>query len=306
MSKRRPVYVEAAIQTDVNTLWEYTQNPHKHERWDLRFSQITYLPKEEETKPQRFLYRTHIGFGLSIIGEGESIGSHTNEAGERTSSLRFWTGHPLSLIREGSGYWKYSPHESGVRFVTQYDYRTRFGWCGRWLDAVAFRPLIGWATAWSFDCLRLWLEKGIAPEISFSRSAVQWISIWTLALVWIYQGLVPKVIYRDAGELALLHGLGISPDSVGPIVLIGAGILEIVFGISTLLFWRQRVWFLLTIILLLGLGTGAFLGDAAVFTAPFNPVSLNVLMMSLSLIALINRHHLPDAKRCIRERKRVG
>lgn len=33
-----------------------------------------------------------------------------------------------------------------------------------------FHPLIGWATAWSFDRLRLWIERGIPPEVSRDRA----------------------------------------------------------------------------------------------------------------------------------------
>ena len=72
--------------------------------------------------------------------------------------LRFWSQDPKSLIREGSGYWKYVPHGDDGRtilFLTLYHYRVRFGALGRFLDRLLFRPLIGWATAWSFDRLRL-------------------------------------------------------------------------------------------------------------------------------------------------------
>jgi Domain of unknown function (DUF4166) len=61
------------------------------------------------------------------------------------------------------------PVEDGVRFITQYDYETRWGAAGGALDRAAFRPLLGWATAWSFDRLRLWLEDGIPPEESLRR-----------------------------------------------------------------------------------------------------------------------------------------
>jgi hypothetical protein len=43
-----------------------------------------------------------------------------------------------------------------VRFLTGYDYGTRFGLPGQVIDRLALRPLLGWATAWSFDRLRLW------------------------------------------------------------------------------------------------------------------------------------------------------
>jgi hypothetical protein len=35
------------------------------------------------------------------------------------------------------------PVVGGVRFLTWYDYEVRFGRLGRAVDAVAFRPLIG-------------------------------------------------------------------------------------------------------------------------------------------------------------------
>ncbi|MCY8499372.1 hypothetical protein MOD12_18845, partial [Bacillus atrophaeus] len=41
--KQAPIYVEIQIESDVERLWEYTQNPSLHKEWDLRFSDITYL-----------------------------------------------------------------------------------------------------------------------------------------------------------------------------------------------------------------------------------------------------------------------
>src|SRR4051794_41500894 len=91
-------------------------------------------------------------------GAGESVGAKDATDGSRTSALRFWSDDHRSLIREGSGYWRYVPTPDGVRFLTSYDYRTRFGGVGRVLDRLILRRLLGWATAWSFDRLRLWLE----------------------------------------------------------------------------------------------------------------------------------------------------
>ena len=51
------IYVEIPIRASMDELWEKTQNPQLHQRWDLRFSQIEYLPRQGE-EPQRFLYRT--------------------------------------------------------------------------------------------------------------------------------------------------------------------------------------------------------------------------------------------------------
>jgi hypothetical protein len=165
------IYVEVSIRATMEEIWEKTQNPALHQRWDLRFTEIEYLPREPAT-PQKFVYRTRIGFGLKIEGEGESVGNRDGEKGERTSSLKFWSDDSKSLIKMGSGFWKYAPADGIIRFFTWYDYDTRFGAVGRLIDKCVFRPLLGWATAWSFDCLRLWLEKGISPESSRDRSLI--------------------------------------------------------------------------------------------------------------------------------------
>ena len=161
-----PIYVETLIRAPLDEVWEKTQRPDLHERWDLRFTRIEYLPRAREDEPQRFLYATRIGFGVAIEGRGETVGERERPDGSRASALRFWSDDPKSLILRGSGYWRYVPVADGTRFLTRYDYETRFGRAGRVVDRLVFRPLLGWATAWSFDRLRLWVERGIEPERS--------------------------------------------------------------------------------------------------------------------------------------------
>ncbi|WP_020136526.1 hypothetical protein [Streptomyces sp. 351MFTsu5.1] len=157
------LYIEARIRADLDDLWTRTQDPSQHQRWDLRFTRIHYLPRAEG-EPQRFRYATRVLPGLTVAGTGVSAGERERPDGTRTSALRFSSPHPLSLLAEGSGYWRYIPDSDGVTFLTGYDYRPRWGRLGKVADRVLFRPLIGWATAWSFDRLRLWLERGITPE----------------------------------------------------------------------------------------------------------------------------------------------
>ena len=79
-----------------------------HEQWDLRFSSITYLPKEEG-EPQSFTYSRTVGPFINVEGWGKSVGTFHKEDGSRTSSLHFGTDQWISPIREGRGYWKYEP-----------------------------------------------------------------------------------------------------------------------------------------------------------------------------------------------------
>ncbi len=203
------LYIEIRMKADMDLVWRLTQEPSLHQRWGLRFTRIEYLPKARDDDSQCFLYETRIGFGMAIRGTGESVAIRLSEDGAATSSLKFASEDRLSLISEGAGYWKYVPSSDGFRFLAWYDYRTRYGLVGQLAD-ILFRPLIGWATAWSFDRLRLWAEDGIAPETSLRVSAVHAICRVTLASVWIWHGLVPKLLFRDADEQMMLSQAGLA------------------------------------------------------------------------------------------------
>src|SRR3954463_14263892 len=107
---RQPIYVEIRIRCAMDDLWRLTQTPGLHRRWDLRFSDIRYLDRPDETQPQRFIYETRIGLGLAIRGEGETVGALEKDEA-RSSALKFRSDDPKSLIRTGAGYWKYLPTE---------------------------------------------------------------------------------------------------------------------------------------------------------------------------------------------------
>lgn len=154
----RGIYVETRIAAPVEVVWEHTQVPDQHTRWDVRFSTITPTDLTPDGA-QRFTYSRRTPL-RTVAGEGISIGETQRPDGTRTSALKFTTDDWLSPIGAGRGYWRYVPDGDGTRFITGYDYEP--GW-GSLLDRIA-RPLLGWATAWSFDRLRIWVERGEAPE----------------------------------------------------------------------------------------------------------------------------------------------
>lgn len=281
-------------------LWEKTQEPKLHERWDIRFSQIDYLPRNP-AEPQKFLYTTQIGAGIKIEGAGESTGEHNDPGGQRTSALKFWSDDPKSLIAIGSGYWKYIPVSDGVRFITWYDYRTRFGVVGRLIDRMFFRPFLGWATAWSFDRLRLWIEEGITPETSRLTTFAYTLSRLLVAFVWFYHGLVPKVIYHDPDELIMLRNAGMSEHNlVGAVSLFGFA--EICFALALVMFWRSRwpLWF--TVAAMFFATVGVAVTSPGYFTAAFNPLTLNLSVMVPAFVGLLTGRYLPTAGNCRRIR----
>ena len=228
------IYVEILMHTDMDTLWEVHADAGSSCAlgFTLQHDRLSASPGCRKAAAVSLLHSYRLWDDYQR--QGETVGSREDN-GCRTSALKFWSDDARSLIREGSGYWQYVPTPEGIRFLTQYTYQTRFGWLGHWFDRLVFRPLMGWATAWSFDRLRLWLEKGIDPAISLERSILHSIVRLTLAFIWIYQGVFPKLLFRDTGELAILqHSHLFSGHEPVVLSLVGSG--EIAFG--GLLVWR--------------------------------------------------------------------
>ncbi|MBW8888476.1 MAG: DoxX-like family protein [Fibrobacteres bacterium] len=294
--KRHPLYIETRIKCAFDVLWERTQDPSQHQLWDLRFSEIHYLPKSSPEEPQRFRYATRIGFGLAVEGVGESVAARTTGKGESTSVLKFGSENPLSLIREGSGYWKYAPEGTGIRFWTGYDYRTRWGFAGAVFDRWVFRPLMVRATAWSFDRLKNWIEKGIHPRQALISQLTVSITSLTLGSVWIYQGLFPKLLFKHTGEFRMLAQAGLFPGHEADALNV-LGCAEVFFG-AAVLFLQDRRTHWLSLLALPVLGAGALLCDPGSFLRPFNPLTFNLALMALSAVALIHIPAVPKASNC--------
>lgn len=268
------IYVEIFIRAPIEAVWTHTQTPELHQRWDLRFSEIAYLPRSSDAAPQRFRYATRIGFGLEVSGEGEILGQRTLSDGNSSSSLKFWSTQRLSLIREGSGYWKYVPGHGGVRFLTSYDYHTRFGRAGAVFDRWIFRPLIGWATAWSFDRLRLWLERGVEPSLALRQTVVHCVARVALVCIFLYHGLLPKLVAPHRDEIAMLRDAGIGSDAITTTLRL-LGTAEIAFAAALAIAWCRR-W------------------------------PLWICVASLALIDLLTLDGVPSAARCLRRPAEEG
>lgn len=299
--RQNSIYVEILIRAPLEELWIHTQDPSLHERWDLRFTSIEYGSKQEATGRQQFRYATRMGFGLEIAGTGESVATTELRDGSRVSSLTFHSEDPISLILEGSGYWKYLPTAEGVRFITGYDYEQRFGSVGRMIDSVAFRPLMGWATAWSFDRLRLWLERSIDPAGAFRNFVIHGLVRVILAVVFIYQGLVPKLLVHSPLELAMLRQMGI-PASQTHSWLTVTALAEILLGVALIVFGRSRLLVAFVPILMLAMTTIVLVVQPGLLASAFSPLVLNLAVATLAVIDLLmDPTTIPTASRCLRQ-----
>jgi hypothetical protein len=158
-----------------------------------------------------------------------------------------------------------------------------------------------WATAWSFDCLKNWIEKGLHPRQAIRAQLTVLLSNATLGIIWIYQGLIPKLLYSDTGEIEILKQSGLFTGNEKSVLTV-IGWVEILFGFIILFVHRKPVH-IINIIALLLLSTATIFSNAIIFTFPFNPFSLNISMISISLIALLNIRDLPKASNCKTKQK---
>jgi hypothetical protein len=296
--RRKPIYVESRIRAPIERLWDATQQPDQHQRWDVRFDTITYLPREDG-EPQQFTYATTVAPGVTVAGTGESLGGRDRPDGTRWSGLKFWAADRRSIIDRGAGYWRYIPTDDGVRFLTRYDYRPRWGRLGDLVDRWFFRPLFGWATAWSFDRLRIWLEDGTPPEHTRNQAIAHATAVAGLASVFAYQGLVPKVWKRDRGEVAIWQGLGLTHTGAERVVR-AVGSVEAAFAVATLAARDKRWPFVIAIAAMPTLAVGAAKADRSILTKAFNPASLGVAVVALAGVALATNEGRPSGRRALR------
>ena len=102
------------------------------------------------------------------------------------------------------------------------------------------------------------------------------------------------------GELAMVAQTGV-PDELAPLLLKIVGWGEVGFGLLFLVFWRARWPPLITIALMMLILIGVASTTPADFTAPFNPVTLNVLMMAAAIIERLAANNIPSAGNCLRQ-----
>jgi len=117
---------------------------------------------------------------------------------------------------------------------------------------------------------------------------------YTLGFIFIYHGLVPKILFISQTELALNRAhdfLGIAPERIA---LMG-GVAEIVLGVLIVLY-RRAIWpVLLAMLGLLLLLLDVMLMLPQLLVEAFNPVTINVAGLVLGWIAW-REHHATSAR----------
>ena len=109
--------------------------------------------------------------------------------------------------------------------------------------------------------------------------------VGAVALIWLFQGLVPKVLFQDPLDLDLLETFTAGRGEPTQLLL-GLGVLEILLGLLTLVL--RRLWLRRLLIaeagLLVVLGGFSGILDPALWWDPFVPVPKTLLVGATALI----------------------
>ena len=120
------------------------------------------------------------------------------------------------------------------------------------------------------------------------------ISRGAIGFVWLYQGLIPKLLGPHADELAMDMALGVSENGAH-LIAYTAGGCEIAIGLCVLMLRRQEWPLWLTLIMMAGFLVFAAWSVPSLLIAAFNPVIINVAMAALAAIALLLQREIRPA-----------
>ncbi len=104
-----------------------------------------------------------------------------------------------------------------------------------------------------------------------------------IAFVWVYHGLVPKLLGPHTDELAMNMALGLNLEQAKQLAFLG-GSAEIAFGVAVLVFWKHRWPLVLTALSMVGLLAFALTVHPLLAVAAFNPVTTNLTVLALAVV----------------------
>lgn len=109
---------------------------------------------------------------------------------------------------------------------------------------------------------------------------------FSLAFVWIYQGIVPKWLGPHTDELAMNVAAGFSPQHAVTVSYV-AGLAEVLMGLALLVFYRHRWPYLLSAVAIAGLYLFTVVFAGQFLIAAFNATTVNLAVFALSVIGLL-------------------
>ncbi|HET7231302.1 MAG TPA: DoxX-like family protein [Longimicrobium sp.] len=116
----------------------------------------------------------------------------------------------------------------------------------------------------------------------------------TLAFVFLWHGLVPKLLFRHPDELELMRDAGLSASGAETAVMV-IGVAEVAYALVLLLAWRVRALLLVATAAMVVITPGIVFGSPRFVPAAFNPVTLNLCVAVLGVIGWMASGSRKDA-----------
>ena len=110
---------------------------------------------------------------------------------------------------------------------------------------------------------------------------------YTLAFIFIYHGLVPKILWLSPVEVSLTNAHNLDAAVISPI----AGMFELLLGLSIVLFKRSLKPIYLAVVLLFALLLDVMLIMPGLLIEAFNPVTINVASIMIAYFICITHKH---------------
>jgi len=122
-------------------------------------------------------------------------------------------------------------------------------------------------------------DSGLAMRLTLVHA----IARGGLALIFAYQGLVPKLIAGHPDEVAMLRNAGVAPEITGS-ALTALGVAELLLAAGLLVFWRRREPAAICLGLMLVATLAVVVSSPRYLVAAFNPATLNLAVACLAAI----------------------
>lgn len=106
-----------------------------------------------------------------------------------------------------------------------------------------------------------------------------------LAFVFIYHGLVPKILWLSPVEAGLVRAHALDPAFLSPL----AGVGEILLGSAVLLFRKALMPVYAAVVLLIGLLLDVLVVMPGLLVEAFNPVTLNLAGIFIAWIVIMTQ-----------------
>ena len=120
-------------------------------------------------------------------------------------------------------------------------------------------------------------------------SRIHFIARLSLAFVFIYHGLVPKIIWLSAVEVSLAdaHHFGIPAAWLSPM----AGMMEILLGFSLIFYTQTLIPVYLAMAMLVVLLIDVAIVMPQLLIEAFNPVTINLLSLAMGYIIIMTQQN---------------